>query len=232
MFDRVAIINLTHRTDRRRSVAGELMALEEEVDGFRVAFSPAVRPTDRAGFETVGARGCFMSHLDVLRRARNDHIDTLLILEDDVAFSASERASLVDAVGVLSGVSWDIFYGGSPVPATGSPLSKLDPSTPALLAHFIAFSKEAIDLAVPYLEAMLGRAPGDADGGPMHVDGAYSWLRQAYPHLNAYAATPPVAHQRSSPTDIHVRRGIDRVPVLRGLLRPARAFRNWRRSKT
>jgi hypothetical protein len=230
-FERIEIINLPKRSDRRRAVKMELAALNTPIDGERASFFPAFRPDSAAGFDTIGTRGCFLSHLAVLEKAQKDQVGSLLILEDDVAFSINERARLSHAMQALGDVPWDIFYGGSPVQTVDEPLTKLAPDVPVLLAHFIAFSKEAIDVAVPYLQAMLARPAGSNEGGPMHVDGAYSWLRRAHPHLTAFAATPIAAHQRSSGTDIHVRRGLDRIPVLRSLLGPMRALKNWRRSQ-
>jgi len=230
-FERIEIINLPSRRDRRRAVTAELLAIDTHIDDMRTSFLPAVRPEEPGQFDTIGARGCFLSHLAALEKAKLENVSSLLILEDDVAFSASERAQLNKTMEMLKHTPWDIFYGGSPVDANGNPLTKLAPDKPVLLAHFVAFSKDAIDTAVPYLQAMLARPAGSVDGGPMHVDGAYSWLRRDNPHLITLAATPAIAHQRSSATDIHVRRGFDRVLILRGLLRLVRGLKNWRRSR-
>lgn len=230
-FERIEIINLPKRADRRRAVRAELSSLGMHINGTRISFLEAVRPEDSGEFDTIGTRGCFLSHLSALEKAERDNVNSLLILEDDVSFSVTERMQLDTALAALEGMSWDLFYGGSPVEVTGNPLTRIDPDTPVMLAHFIAFSREGIRVAVPYLRAILERPAGSAEGGPMHVDGAYSWLRRANPQLTAFAATPIVAHQRSSKTDIHHHRGLDRVPILRALLSAARAFKNWRRSR-
>lgn len=208
-----------------------MAALGEQVDGDRIAFHPATRPDAPGGFDTIGARGCFLSHLAVLQAADRDSVETLLILEDDVAFSASEAAAAADAIAALSRSEWGIFYGGSPVARTAAPLTAVPADEPVLLAHFIAFTGPTIKLLVPYLEALLARPAGSPDGGPMHVDGAYSWFRRAHPEILAFAATPAIAHQRASPTDIHQRRGLDRIPLLSKLLIPARAIKNRIRAR-
>lgn len=230
-FDRVRVINLPSRADRRRAAARELASLGERVDGERVAFHVATRPTEAAGFDTIGTHGCFLSHLSALQDAHRDDVASLLILEDDVAFSASEMTALSTSIAALTDTRWGIFYGGSPVPHRTAPLSKLLPDEPVLLAHFIAFDRATIRRLVPYLEAILERPAGSPEGGPMHVDGAYSWFRRAHPDVSAYAATPNVAHQRASATDIHHRRGIDRLPVLRSVLVPARYLKNLLRAR-
>jgi glycosyl transferase family 25 len=210
----------------------ELAALGEKIDGDRVAFEPAIRPADRGSFETPGTKGCFLSHLAVLKQAQRDGVSSLLILEDDVAFSANEVAGMLAAVTALNRMPWGIFYGGSLVGQSSTPLSEIAPKDSVMLAHFIAFTQPVIEDLVTYLDAMLRRPAGSIEGGPMHVDGAYSWFRGSHPDIRAFAATPPIAHQRSSPTDIHERRGLDRLPLLRYSLVPARFLKNWLRSRT
>lgn len=232
-FDRVRIISLPARHDRQAAVRRELAALGHHVDDDRIAFFSAVRPTDPAGFDSIGAHGCFRSHLDVLREARAASTERLLVLEDDVAFSRSEKARLMNEGDWLARGEWDIFHGGSPVPSRpGQIIAPLDPSQPAMLTHFIAFSAAAIDELIPYLEAMLTRSPGDTEGGPMHVDGAYSWFRRAHPAMRCFAAAPGVAHQRASNTDIHQPRAINRIGWLNPAVRLARGAANMIRGLT
>ena len=45
----------------------------------------------------------------------------------------------------------------------------------------------------------------------MDVDGAYSWLRRPNPQFKTYIATPEIAYQRSSRTDISEPTWRDRV---------------------
>ena len=60
MFERIRVINLAKRSDRRRAVVKELAKLGQRVDGDRVAFHVATRPDTLAGFDTIGTRGCFL----------------------------------------------------------------------------------------------------------------------------------------------------------------------------
>lgn len=230
-FDMVRIISLADRHDRRKDVFNTLRRLGLTVGGHSCAFFDAVRPSDPDGFPSIGARGCFMSHLEVLRAARTDGVEALLILEDDVEFSRSEVARMSATLAALAAQSWDIFYGGSPATPRSAPLTDVPPTEGVQQTHFIAFSKRAIDMLVPYLEAMLNREPGSPDGGPMHVDGAYSWFRQQHPDIRAYAATPHIAHQRSSRTDIDVLGSTDTNAVLQPFLQVARTIKNAIRSR-
>lgn len=225
-FDCIRIISLPARLDRRRSASVQLGKLGATIDGDAIAFHDAVRPSDAGAFDTVGTRGCFLSHLEVLKAARQAGVANLLILEDDVGFSRSERAAMPGALAMLLRQDWGIFYGGSPVEPLDSPLTPLEPDTSALLAHFIAFSAPVIKQLIPFLEAILTRPAGSPEGGPMHVDGAYGWFRRAHPDIRALAATPHLAHQTASRTDIHQLRGLDRVALLHSFLRLLRTGKN------
>ncbi|WP_354290042.1 hypothetical protein [Sphingomonas sp. PvP055] len=231
-FDMVRIINLPNRVDRRKGAVATLRGLGAEIDGRRIAFHEATRPDSAGGFPTIGTRGCFLSHLGALQAARAAGATSLLILEDDVAISRSEMARLPGTLAALAREPWDVFYGGSPATETTSPLSPVAPDEAVMLAHFIAFSKPAIAALVPYLEAILAREPGSPEGGPMHVDGAYSWFRAARPDLRAFAATPHIAHQQSSRTDIHALGSSDTNALLQPLLQVARSIKNAIRNRS
>lgn len=228
-FGSVRIINLAHRADRRRETVATLANLGAEIDGTTIAFHDASRPDNAAGFPTIGTRGCFLSHLGALKEARDAGVSSLLILEDDVAISRSEMQRLPFTLAALEREPWDIFYGGSPAPETDSPLSQVMPGQELLLTHFIAFSSRAINGLVPHLEAILTREPGSPDGGPMHVDGAYAWFRAQNPDMMAYAATPHIAHQRSSRTDVHDLGSSD--TLLKPVLGMARSIKNAIRNR-
>jgi glycosyl transferase family 25 len=230
-FDMVRIINLPHRSDRRKGAVATLRNLGAEIDGRTIAFHDATRPDSAGGFPTIGTRGCFLSHLGALQAAKRAGATSLLILEDDVAISRKEMTRLPGTLAALAREPWDVFYGGSPATETASPLSAVAPDEELLLAHFIAFSKRAIDALVPYLEAILTREPGSPEGGPMHVDGAYSWFRAARPDMRAFAATPHIAHQQSSRTDIHALGASDTTTVLQPFLQVARTIKNAIRNR-
>jgi GR25 family glycosyltransferase involved in LPS biosynthesis len=75
------VINLECRKDRRAEMETQLRRIQWDAQ-----FFPAVRPPDAGDFQSIGARGCFLSHLAVLKRAalQNDHA---VIMEDDLNFS-------------------------------------------------------------------------------------------------------------------------------------------------
>lgn len=233
-FDRVYILNLPERSDRRAEMAGELARIGTSFDDPRITLFPAIRPADKAGFSDIGAHGCFLSHLAILRDACEAGHDRILILEDDCDFSAGIEVLLPPALDRLDTQRIDLFYGGYALPdgpvadQAAGPLLIVDPAIPIRTTHFIGFGRAAIEPLVAYLEAILARPPGSPDGGPMHVDGAYNWYRRSRPDLATGLAQPRLGHQRPSRSDIAPPGPLDRLPgPLRRLARNAR--RRWRR---
>jgi hypothetical protein len=230
-FDRISIINLPSRLDRRCETAAELTRIGLSFEDSRVDLFPAFRPSDKGEFPSIGARGCFLSHLRVLQRAVDDGIHRLLILEDDVSFSKMFILHPEAVINSLSSPDWAIFYGGHkiipPLPATPrAGLVQVHPTVAVQTTHCIAFQGGAIRKAADFLSAMARRQGGDVLGGPMHVDGAYSWFRVANPDLVTLAANPPCCFQRSSATNIHALPWFDRVALIRQVVSHLRRIKN------
>ena len=205
LFDRIYVINLPERSDRRREMAVELGRIGLGFDDPLVQIFPAVRPPDRGAFESIGARGCFLSHLGVLKDAVAKGYRSILILEDDVDWTPAALARGARAEDLLA-VDWAFLHGGQGNDRASAEgrvaLVALAPEQDFRLTHFIGLRGEIIGQLVSYLEAMLARPSGSPEGGPMHVDGAYSWFRRAHPEVAARVCVPSVARQRSSKSDI------------------------------
>ncbi|KQX25460.1 MULTISPECIES: hypothetical protein [unclassified Sphingomonas] len=229
-FDRIYVINLPDRADRRREMAAELARIGTGFDDPRVRLFAAIRPADAAGFRSIGAHGAFLSQLAVLREARAQGLGRILMLEDDCDFVGAIGRRLPPLLDRLDREGFAFFNGGHALPEgpgaldlSAGPILRADPGLTIRLAHCLGFGPAAIDGLPAYLEAMLARPPGSPDGGPMDVDGAYNWFRRARPDLATWLAMPPVAHQRPSRTDISAPGPLDRLPE--PLARLARAAR-------
>jgi len=238
-FDRIYVINLADRADRRRDMAAELASIGTSFDDPRVRLFPAIRPDDAGPFRTIGARGAFLSQLGILTEARDLGCHRILMFEDDLDFVPGFTAAIGPALDMLDILGGDIFYGGYIFPdgrghvdATATPLALAEHDNPIRLAHFMGFGRAAIEGLVPYLEAMLNRAAGDPAGGPMDVDGAYNWFREAHPEISAWLAQPQLGVQRPSRTDISAPGPIDRLPLGTPVRNAVRgALRIWKRRR-
>lgn len=230
-FDRVVVINLPERADRRRSIDAELRRVGLSLAHPRVEVFAAHRPATAAGFETVGAHGAFQSHLGVMQRAKAAAWSRVLVLEDDMAFTPGFAARLPRLLRALADRPWAMVYGHagddraafSTADDTG--LLLLPATRDLIRLQFLALDGSAMDVLIPALQAMLTRPAGSPLGGPMPVDGALNWVRRDRPDLIALAVFPALAKQRASRSDIAPVRWFDRLPLVRDA---ASLVRQWR----
>ncbi len=113
-FDRIAVISLPHRADRRERLLANLrqrglaeehdLTWAEAVDGRREPLPPWWK-------QGPGAWGCRASQLAVLEAARRDGLETVLILEDDAHFH-HRAAEWLDMLMPLLPDDWDFFFLG------------------------------------------------------------------------------------------------------------------------
>lgn len=224
-FALIRIINLRERDDRLREVKAQLSALGIDFEAGKVELYEARRPTDPGGFESLGARGCYTSHLEILRDARDRGVESVLVMEDDCEILPRNMQRLEILTDEMKGRVWGFAYLGHIVPMVpGSNPGWQEYDGPIQTAHLYAVHRSALPGIVDYLEACLTRPGGDPVGGPMHVDGALTMYRAAHPELVTLIAQPVVAGQRSSRSDITAK-WWDKVPRAGGALALARGLK-------
>ncbi|PKP96129.1 MAG: hypothetical protein CVT74_17950 [Alphaproteobacteria bacterium HGW-Alphaproteobacteria-13] len=206
-YDRIRIVNLPERADRRREMEQELANFGVTVGG-NVSFFPAIKRDESGPFLRVGSHGAYRSHLAILKDAAQRG-ESVLIFQDDCEFLPG-----IDAFELPEGT--DIFYGG---------YSASDPDNPQdseiIGAHFMGFSADAAQKAALYLEALLDpafppepRAASKTGFNPAirpPIDGALVWFRRMHPEIRTEFAL--LSRQRASRTDIGDRSFIDRLPI-------------------
>ncbi len=222
----VFVINLEDRHDRRVVMQKQLASI-----GWQAEFFPAIRPSDAANFPSIGARGCYLSQLAVLKKGRDARTQRLIILEDDVNFVSEFNDHWRTAMAALETKKWSMFYPGHVLDNLPSGLSLLAPATEVLCAHFVMINGSAIPIIIDGLETIMTRPSGHPLGSPMHVDGAYSTIRKHNPSLNTYIYSPSLGYQRPSRTDIGDLKWFDRVRALRPAVSFARRIRAISRAR-
>ena len=224
-FGLIRVINLPERTDRRREITAQLETLGIPISPGTVEMFAGIRPTEAAGFPNPAARGCFLSHLEVLRDARLRGVASLLVIEDDLQVLAGRIASFAVVLEGLKQRECGILHLGHA--EQGGPDMRQGLNTivgPVHMSHFYAVHRSAFDPLIDYLEQCLVRRPGDPIGGPMHFDGALTMFRRWNSEVVTLIAQPSLGRQRASRSDISPSR-IDRIPLIRPAIHILRQLR-------
>lgn len=224
LFPRAYIVNLPERRDRKQEMEHEFARLGLPCHSERIRFFPALRPDDPGDFPSIGARGCYLSHLAILQQALADGVSSVLIMEDDLTLSPL-CSQIPQAMSERLQQPWHFAYWGHiaplPTPSQAQPCWHLQPA-PMATTHFYALHGSILPRVVAYLQSCLTRPEGDPQGGPMHVDGAYSLFRQLNPDIITLMACPSLGGQRSSRSDIFPNQWYDRWPLTRSLVQADR----------
>jgi glycosyl transferase, family 25 len=203
-FDRIRIINLPSRPDRRAEMTAELRRIGLENDP-RVQFVDGVIVEDMKPFRRPGEKGVFLAQLGIIRDAAAAG-ESVLVLEDDVDFTPAVRTW-------QPAPECDIAYGG---------YEAADPanlqSSDIIGAHCIGFSARAAQALTPFLSGLLEHE------APPPIDGAYVWFRRQREGFVTEFAEPVVAVQRPSRSDI-TSGGLDQHSMLRPGLSIARKIK-------
>ena len=230
-FDSIRIISLPDRLDRRAEISKEMPRVGLTVGVGPVRMFDAIRPAEAAGFPSVGARGCYLSHLQVLREALETGTKHLMVFEDDALFTREIKTAGA-LLGLCMSDDWDFLYPGHlMLPAIPGPLHWIPKDDWLMCTHAYAVNQRVLKPLVAYLEGALTRPVGHPDGGPMHLDAAYNYFMRDTPGVLTYRSSRSLVIQRSSHSDVAPPKAVHRL-VPPGALRVARKAKNWVRSKS
>lgn len=230
-FDKAYIINLPERQDRLTAMKRELEKAEMPIDSNKVNLFSAIKPTEAQPFKTIGQKGCFLSHYTILKEARDKNLQNVLIMEDDLKIAEDFYQKSDMIIEQLKQHDWAFVYFGHRLEQDNITESnikiQLQPcQLPIVTAHFYGVNGEILDSLVKFLEVIQQRPPGHPDGGPMHVDGAFSRFRKRNPDLLTLVSVPNLGWQRSSRSDIANLKWFDKTPMLRQIVNIGRIMNN------
>ncbi|XGV94897.1 MAG: glycosyltransferase family 25 protein [Leptolyngbya sp. BL-A-14] len=241
-FDCAYVINLPSRTDRQQEMVEELEKAGMPFTPGKVELFAAIRPDSPGSFTSIGYRGAFLSHLNVLKQAKARGLKNVLVMEDDLELRPDFQQYEETILRELLNTDWDLVHFGYcydqalGTKAVNSPI--LQPFADEIIgAQFYAVNGKTLDLLINFFETLLQRSPGHPDGGPMSPDGVFNIFKWQHPSIVRLIAVPSFGDQRSSRSDISAQ-WFDQVPglnVLAGLVRKwglARSIKNRLRPAT
>lgn len=235
-FKATRIINLESREDRRLEVTSEFARLGLAIDGDRIKFHTASRFDAAHPFPSIGAKGCFYSHLAVLEEAKSKKFESVLILEDDCDFIGTIESAFLRATEALLATDWDIFFGGHEDLVCDENLTEaIQPIKSGSWirgTHFVAFRKTAIDAILPFLHEEIEHLANDPLGASRGIDAAYTHFGRKFPEFRYFVAWPKLGYQRPSRTDVQEPSAYDRLPLINSIVVPARKLKRFLKKRS
>lgn len=225
-FERVEIIHLPERQDRYRELKRELERCGFDID--RATIPNAPKPLEANGFPSRGVYGNFLSHSDIVRRAKEAKAESVLILEDDAIFSRQVSHKQTEIVEQIERLPWDILYLGHSVRTPPQSKNIFVPYAGSLYwAHCYALKRSVLPRVLAFLEAALERPAGHPLGGRLYIDGALQMFRDQNPDIKCFISSPRLSIQRGSDSSLAARSRLSNLPIA-PILRRARD-ELWRR---
>lgn len=191
-FENIYCINLQRRTDRWEECLNEFKKHDLNVDRFDAADGNNFEPTSNL---SSGQVGTVYSHLNVLQRAKEQNLNNVLILEDDIQFDEN-FVSLFNEWSSEIPDDWDmILFGGNHIgnnPWSPGKLIKVTEHvykvTHSLALHCYAVKNTVYDKLIKSLSEM--NSPAD------------NAVAKVQKEINCYIIRPHLAWQRPSYSDL------------------------------
>ena len=190
LFDKTYLINLASREDRLQRAKKRLGDLDikyerfEAIDGKTIEHHPHLKP---------GEVGCYISHLNILKDAKQNNYQSILILEDDVVFENNMLEKFYSGYKHIPD-DWEMIY-----------LGANHNQPPTRINEYVvecnhAFTTSAIIIRGSVLERLLA----ESRNMTKQIDVVYADL-QATKKLKAYAFHPWLMYQEDGYSDIQGR---------------------------
>lgn len=208
-IDKIYIINLKHRTDRKKEMINEL----NSVNATNYEFFNAIRPKmelinhwnpnflnpmpqwfngDENNYK-IGALGCMLSHIAIMKKALKEGFNNILILEDDTEFIIKEDLNtLIDKYSIfLNNIDFGIFYlaGNNSKHAVKNIVGNIYLTYGTLTTGSYIINKSTMQYVVDNINKY-----------PKEIDKYF--VENIQTKFNCFVLSPPLTKQRASYSDI------------------------------
>lgn len=205
-FEKTCIVSLPQAHRLRAQTSAEFKLVGWTIDNNKVKFFDAIRPDQRLNFSSIGTRGCFESHLSLIKEfisTTNDkNKGNLLVFEDDISFTIDLNYTPKSIANILEENDYDIIFFGYKSDDIKPSSNKFEivtvPSNVSITtSHFYALHRRCLRDYIAHLEGILFET-NPSSLGHMHYDGAINWFRKLNPDIKTLVCTTPLGIQRPS----------------------------------
>jgi hypothetical protein len=115
VFDKVYLINLERDSKKYEIMKAKLDSLGIKFELFKAIDGSQLKTRKRLRFGNMGAVGCKMSHMSIIRQAKHQGLSRILVLEDDLNFwnDFNQRFDEVYSELLKMDKSWKLLYLGA-----------------------------------------------------------------------------------------------------------------------
>ena len=226
-FDKTYIINLPVRKDRLWMIKHELKRAGIKLAPGKVEIFRGIRPEGSGVFPNAGVRGCFLSHLTILKQAQKDNLKNVLIMEDDLTIGDLFIKREETITEKLDTQDWGVvFLGHNLMLGHIEGFEFKSHSGPMITTHWYGVSRKTLGPLV----AFLGQWEKRPDLWQVHksaqIDGALSVFRQRQPGCLTLVSNPCLGWQRNSRSDVQAIALFDKIPLVRDFVTAVRITKN------
>lgn len=193
-FDQIYYINLERRKDRNQECINELQ--KNNIIAKRFAAIDGKSIINPNWDYSLGAFGCLQSHLEIIKEAKNNKYNNVLILEDDVVFNDNMESDFEKYYNQLN-KEWDMLYlSGNHNRHIQNSFEKINDNIIKCnlthTTHCYAVKNTVYDIIIDALNKTI-----------VPLDVEYTKIQKK---LNCYAFNPSISTQREGYSDIENRK--------------------------
>jgi GR25 family glycosyltransferase involved in LPS biosynthesis len=190
-FDKIYCINLDKRSDRWKECQKEFQKINIEVERYSAFDGNKIKNVENlfvGHFEKAGQFGALISHLNIIKKAKELEISSVVILEDDVVFCDDFNQEFNLGMNEIP-ENWDmIFFGSNHIHPPIKISNRICKLQRAYSAHCYVIRDRMYDELIRLIEPM---------NEPLDV--TYANIQPVY---NCYVFNPHLVWQRPGYSDI------------------------------
>lgn len=113
-FDKIVYINLDESTERKEEIEKQFNLINLNVERYSAVNgkkleNPLTLTRKGRVFMNLGEVGCLMSHLNIIKQAKQEQLKNILIMEDDLLFR-KDTNEIFDRLWQKVPDDWDVIY--------------------------------------------------------------------------------------------------------------------------